>query len=136
MKLINELTDELIAISKEFNRDNDNELKNIKIDLLIQRLKAVKLNLNEAPFQDLDAYVKQTFNHYTFRRITKAVASLELLKTTDSKRKYNAVARKIIANKFYLLNIHQMIIKNKRAYVERNKMTHVKPFEIFIESEK
>ena len=136
MKSINELTDELIVISKEFNRDNDNELKNIKIDLLIQRLKAIKLNVNEAPFQDLDKYVKQTFNHYTFRLITKAVTSLELLKTADGKRKYNAVARKLIASKFHLVNIQQMMLKNKQAYVERNKLTHVNPPEIFIESEK
>lgn len=135
MKLINELTDELIAISKDFNKDNDHDLMQIKIELLGRRLKTVKLNLNEAPFNDLEPFVKQSFNHYAHKRITKSIACLELLKSSDNKRKYNAIARKLVANKFYLNSVHQMMEKNKQAYAVRNKLQGLKPYEIFIESE-
>ena len=137
MKVINELIEELISISNEYNCDSDKELVNLKLDLIIGRVKNISLNMDEAPLKSLDGFVKAKFNQLLYKHKVKAIQGLETLKEADSKRKYNHKARKLIESKLYFPKLHRTMTKNIDSYVHVNRLYYVAPIQIFkkVESE-
>lgn len=137
MKVINELIEELTNISNEYNRNGDKEFVNLKLDLLIGRVKNIRLNMDEAPLKSLDGFVKAKFNQLLYKHKVKAIQGLETLKEADSKRKYNHKARRLIASKLYFPSLYRTMTKNIDSYVRVNRLYYVAPIQIFkkVESE-
>lgn len=137
MKLIDELIEELASISNEYNRDNDKEIINLKLDLLINRVKNISLNMDEAPLESLDGFIKAKFNQLLYKHKVKAIQGLETLREAENKRKYNYKARKLIESKLYFPKLHRTMTKNIESYTYLNRLQYVTKFPIFkqVESE-
>ena len=131
MKVIDELIEELISISNEYNRDNDKEIINLKLDLLINRVENISLNMDNAPLEALDGFVKAKFNQLLYKHKMKAIQGLEMLKEADSKRKYNHKARRLIDSKLYFPRLHATMNKNIESYTRVNRLQYVTKFRIF-----
>lgn len=135
MMLIEELLQELTDISTDFNTDNDMEIRNLKLDLLIQRVESIELNMKDNPLEAADKKAKTTLNHLLLRYKLKAIISLKSLKEKD-KRSYNKIARNIISKKLFFTSLHTTITRSTRGYMDRNKLHHVQQqFQIFIEGD-
>lgn len=131
MKVIDELIKELVSISNEYNRDNDKEIINLKLDLLIKRVENISLNMDEAPLKAIDSFIKGKFNQLLYKHKVKAIQGLVMLKEADSKRKYNHKARRLIDSKMYFPRLHKTMTKNIESYVHVNRWQYVTKFQIF-----
>ena len=136
MKLIDGLIEELVSISNEYNRDNDKEIINLKLDLLINQVKNISLNMDEAPLKSLDGFVKAKFNQLLYKHKVKAIQGLKMLKEADSKRKYNHKARKLTESKLYFPRLHKTMTKNIESYTHVNRLQYVTKSQIFKQVER
>jgi len=130
MKLINELVQELIDISQDFQADNDLEARNLNLDLLIHQVENIQIDFSKHPLDNIPEEVKRVFNNLLKRHIYKAKCGLIALKDTTNKRKYNAVARTLVAKKLFFSALNRTMTRNIEGYADRNKLTHVEEFQI------
>ncbi|MCP1146158.1 hypothetical protein [Lysinibacillus endophyticus] len=134
MMLIDELLQELADISTEFNHENDAEIRNLKLDLLIQRVESIEVNMSEAPLESLDIKVKKVFNQLLLKHKVKSVSSLQSLKQMN-KRSYNRVVRTLISKRLFFSGLNNTMTRSISSYKEKNKLQHIQPFQIFVERE-
>lgn len=126
MQLINELIQELVHYSSEWNNNkiSKDEL-NIKLDLISNRLKLIEIDFSNDPLYILDSHVMASFNQILYQTQYKAIQSLNTLKDTDDKRSYNASLRRLLESKFYFKSLNSTMQKNVHAYIKRNKLRYV-----------
>lgn len=134
MMLIDELLQELTDISTEFNHENDAEIRNLKLDLLIQRVESIEVNMYEVPLESLDMKVKTVFNQLLLKHKVKAVTSLQSLKLLN-KRSYNRVVRNIISKRLFFSSLHITLTRSINGYKDKNKLQHIQSFQLFVERE-
>lgn len=132
MKLIDDMIQELIDISNEWNNDEiSTEVRNMKLELLINQVEQLQIQFSN-PLENLPPHVTNVLVQLLSRHKYKAIINLNQLKQADPKRQYNAIARLSIQRKLYFPSLHRSIKRNIWAYAFANKMRHVKEFQIFI----
>jgi hypothetical protein len=133
MKLIDEIIQELTDISIEWNkREITTEVRNLRLDLLIQQLQQLDLNYNRRPLLYISKEAKQVFNQLLKRHIYKAVSSLDLLKETTNKKSYNSKARAIVSRKLFFHSLQKTMERNITGWIRRNDMQDVREFQLLI----
>lgn len=132
MKLIDDIIQELIDISNEWNNDEiSTEVRNMKLELLINQVEQLQIQLSN-PIENLPPHVTNVLNQLLSRHKYKAIYNLNQLKQADPKRQYNSMARLLIQRKLYFPSLHRSFKRNIWAYAFANKMIHVNEFQIFI----
>ncbi|MBN3553303.1 hypothetical protein JYA63_03430 [Fictibacillus nanhaiensis] len=133
MKLIDEIVHELTDISTEWNkREITTEVRNLRIDLLIQQIQQLDLNYDRQPLLYISKEAKQVFNQLLKRYIHKAVGSLDLLKETTNKKSYNNKGSAIINRKLFFHSLHKTMERNIIGWIRRNDMQDVRNFQLLI----
>lgn len=133
MKLIEEMIEELKAVSTDWNKGLlSTEERNLKIDLIISQVEKLRVNL--LPLETATDDTRSVFNQLINSRKYVAIESLTALKNAgDYKRKYNSMAREVIAKKLYFSPLALTIERTAKGYSIRNDgLFHVKEFQKFI----
>jgi hypothetical protein len=132
MKIINELTDELIRISNDFNKgDTDKATVNLQIELM----KATISNLDirwKRPLDSIDDRTKQVFQQLLVRHQLKALSYLDKLIEADSKRQYNKLVRVLVSKKLFFTSFNTTMQRQINGYISRNQLNNVTSFNILI----
>lgn len=136
MKLIDELVNELIEYSQEWNEDEiTKEELNCKLELLIKRLELVELNIYGNEFSSIAESIKQTFSQLHFKTRYKAISCIQLLINTPNKASYNAKLRWILKTKLYYKQLFKTLNNNIHAYMEYSVIPQVRGIQIFVSKE-
>ncbi len=137
MKLIEEMIEELKAVSTDWNKGLlSTEERNLKIDLIISQVE--KLQVNFLPLAAATDDTRSVFKQLLNSRKYVAIESLTALKEAGkNKRKYNSMARDVIAKKLYFSPLALTIERTAKGYSIRNDgLFHVKEFQKFINDER
>jgi hypothetical protein len=133
MKLIDEFIQELTDISIEWNkREISTEVRNLRLDLLIQQVQQLDLNYDSRPLLYISKEAKQVLNQLMKRHIYKAVSSLDLLKEATNRQSYNNKARAIISRKLFFHSLQKAMQRNIAGWIRRNDMQDVREFQLLI----
>ncbi|WP_066385488.1 hypothetical protein [Neobacillus mesonae] len=133
MKLIDELIQELIDISQEWNSSEiSTDTRNLKLELLESQLEQLQIDFSIQPFKLVSYGNQGTFKQLLNQHVAKAKVGLNTLKSTDNKRKYNAAARHLISRKLYFSALNRSIQRSISAYEFVNKMQPASDYQIFI----
>lgn len=137
MKIIEEMIQELKDVSTGWNKGLlSTEERDLKIDLIIGQVE--KLQINFLPLAAATEDTREVFNLLLNSRKYVAIESLTDLKAAgDSKRKYNYIARNVLAKKLYFPPLALTIERTVKGYSIRNDgLFHVKEFQKFINDER
>jgi hypothetical protein len=137
MKLIEGMIEELKDVSTGWNKGQlSTEERNLKIDLIIGQVKGIHINFLplEAATEDTRGVFKQLL---TSRKFVAIESLTDLKKAGNNKRKYNSIARNLIAKKLYFSPLALTIERTARGYSIRNDgLFHIKEFQKFINDER
>lgn len=137
MKLVEGMIEELKDISAGWNKGLlSTEERDLKISLIIGEVE--KLQVNFLPLAAATDDTRVVFNQLLNSRKYVAIESLIALKEAgNNKRKYNSMARDVIAKKLYFSPLALTIERTAKGYSIRNDgLFHVKEFQKFINDER
>jgi hypothetical protein len=133
MRVIDEMLRELTSLSYDWNNGElTTEERNLKLDLLTKQVELLQIDFRYHPLDGLDTNVKAVLINLLSRHKHKAKNGLNALKEDDRKASYNRKVRYLIGNKLFFLSLNTTMIRNISSWKERNRMKHVKEFQIFI----
>lgn len=132
MKIINEMTDELIRISNDFNKgDTDKATLNLQIELMKSTINNLEIRWKR-PLDIIDDRTKQVFQQLLVRHQLKALSYLDKLIEADNKRQYNKLVRVLVAKKLFFTSFNTTMQRQINGYITRNQLNNVTSFNILI----
>ncbi|MDU1845208.1 MAG: hypothetical protein E6778_06645 [Niallia nealsonii] len=108
------------------------ETRNLKIQLIESQLEGLQIDYNTFTFKHTSGDNQGVFTRLLKQYIAKAKVSLDTLKSTDNRKKYNAAVRHLISNKLHFAALNRSIQRSLDAYSRVNKKRPAEEYQIFI----